>query len=1463
MLVIIGVYFLLVITMRLPFVQSFLGKRVAISLSERIGADVEVGRVDLGLFNRLIIDDWSIKDQKQQPMIQASRLSVKIELMPLFEGNVFISSIQLFGAKFHLYKQNERSQTNFQFLLDSLASKDTLSENKIKLRINSLIIRNASLSYHQWDKTPTPSRFNPYHLSFNNINAHIALYTLSEDSVNLQIKKFALQEQSGIDVKKISASLQASKSQANVKDLEIILPGSIVHFGNITANYRYDNQRIWIPSLQVKGNILSSTLNLSDLGAILPLFKRSKNKVLFNSSFGFTPTSIWVNQLNVASPTRSFVVVGSGSARKKATSWQWASNVEQLALSASGIRFIADNLGKSLQLPPEITRLGSIKFKGRVGGVGKNFSTKGQLYTDAGNASLMLGLYNNSFKCNLNTSSIQLDRITNDKQLGKITAHVDIEGKLYKGKPYTFTVSGLVPKFDFKGYTYQNITLKTKYHQGLLTGKIAIQDPNIDVTTEGTIRLLPTFSLADIVADVRKILPHKLHLTPLWNNTAFSFTVRSKVEGKSLADVVGNVDVENFLMKKDNEFFAIDKFNAVSVRTDGIQKIDIHSDFGHIALEGNYDYATLPRTLSNIVAHFLPTLPGLPKDKRITSNNFKVTAEIHQSDWLQKLFDVPLKINHPIALNGYIKDIDKTIDMSLSAPDFSYQNKPYALKNLHIFSPGDTLHIEGSLQQKRAANESLTLDLHALASDNKLASTLLFNNVGGFPVKGAINTEADFYQSEKGLPTAHIRIQPSEVIVADSTWHIAASQITYYDKHLMVDNFAIEHQNQYLKIDGRATTDAEDSLQLQLNNLDVEYVLNLVNFHSVDFSGWATGSVVFHSLLQSPVGMANLRVDKFKFQDGDMGTLEAYATYDHKDGDIKIQANAVDEQRGITQIDGYVSPIHEKLDLNVKADNTSLAFVHSFCKSFMSDINARGNGKVRVYGTFKDVNLEGNVIASGQMGIAPLHTTYTLSDAAIVLEPNHIRMINDTIYDKLGQTAIINGDVSHNYLKDIGYNIQIKATNFLAYDTNTFGDNTFYGTVYATGNCTIVGGEGETIIDVDATPEKGTVFVYNADEQNTVVDNAFIRWTHRAPILESEELNTDSHSVKKNILPFDIEGDLRLNLLINSNPNAQLKIIMDERSGDYISLFGSGVLRASYYNKGSFDIYGNYTVDNGVYKLTIQDIISRDFTFMPGGTIAFGGDPYAATLNLNASYLVNGVNLDDVNIGKSIAQNNIRVNCIMNITGTPAQPKVGFNIDLPTINPEAKQMIYNVINSEEEMNQQVIYLLTIGRFYTESANNANNEDVEEKNRTSLAMQSILSGTISQQLNNLLSSTLDNNNWNFGANISTGNEGWNNAEYEAMLSGRLLNNRLLINGQFGYRDKAATTTNSFIGDFDIRYLLFPNGNLAIKVYNQTNDRYFTRNSLNTQGIGIILKKDFFNLRDLFGLPRRKKYKSPTR
>jgi len=456
------------------------------------------------------------------------------------------------------------------------------------------------------------------------------------------------------------------------------------------------------------------------------------------------------------------------------------------------------------------------------------------------------------------------------------------------------------------------------------------------------------------------------------------------------------------------------------------------------------------------------------------------------------------------------------------------------------------------------------------------------------------------------------------------------------------------------------------------------------------------------------------------------------------------------------------------------------------------------------------------------------------------------------VYDVDGNSGILSGGIHHKHLTSMTFDLFVEADNLLAYDFKDFGESVFYGTVYASGDVAIHGRTDEIVIDCNVTPQKNTVFVYNASSPDAISNQEFIEWGSGS----ANSTNNFKPTIKNNpgTEEIDIPTDIYINFLVNCTPDATMRILMDSNTNDYINLYGNGTIRATFYNKGAFNMFGTYTVDHGTYGITIQNIIKKNFTFNRGGTIVFGGDPYNAALNLQAVYTVNGVSLSDLNIGNSFASNTIRVNCLMNIGGMPNSPQVDFDLEMPTVNADEQQMVRSIINGQQEMNQQVLYLLGIGRFYNQGQNNSGTDQAD---RTTLAMQSFLSGTLSTQINSLLNTVIKNDNWNFGANISTGNEGWHNAEYEGLISGRMLNNRLLLNGQFGYRDNARQATPSFIGDFDLQYLLFPNGNLALKVYNQTNDRYFTKSSLNTQGIGVIMKKDFNGIRDLFFTKKKKK------
>lgn len=63
-----------------------------------------IGRINIGLLNRIIIDDVLLDDQSGQEMLKVTRLSAKFDIMPFFKGKISISSVQLFGFNISLQK---------------------------------------------------------------------------------------------------------------------------------------------------------------------------------------------------------------------------------------------------------------------------------------------------------------------------------------------------------------------------------------------------------------------------------------------------------------------------------------------------------------------------------------------------------------------------------------------------------------------------------------------------------------------------------------------------------------------------------------------------------------------------------------------------------------------------------------------------------------------------------------------------------------------------------------------------------------------------------------------------------------------------------------------------------------------------------------------------------------------------------------------------------------------------------------------------------------------------------------------------------------------------------------------------------------------------------------------------------------------------------------------------------------
>ena len=1427
-------------------------------LSAKLGTSVGIQRMDFRLPGYVSLYHVNVKDQQGQDMLYAGRLSASVDLLPLMEGRISISTAQLFSVHAKLYQEHADSKPNFQFVLDSLASKDTTSTSPLDLRINSLIMRKSRVSYDQLDAENTDGRLNTRHLLLTDISSHLILKKLTKDSLNVNIKRLSFKEQSGLQVDRLGLRFEGGRSGCRLSDFILRMPGTDIQMGDIKAAYRFRGNHFVTPSLQYSGSIAPSTITLADIACLLPTLKTFQSTLSLSSHFEGHGEMLSIPSLSVGSTTGDIGLDLTASLHDILhANPKWNVVVNDLSLSANTVSFISKNIeGKDTQVPEAIVRLGNIHLTGTASGTGvSELQTRNQLSTEAGEIALNFALnQQRHFQGTIDTNGFQLQRLLNDNHFGQLSSNIKMEGSIPAQGDLSVNANGTVRLLEYNGYHYQNIQLNGQYTPQKMLGNVDIDDLHLGLHVAGAIVQSHRQKDIRLTATVNHCSPQAIHLSDRWGDASFTGRINADFTASSVNDAIGTLDLTDVSMVSSTERYTLQQLHVESGYQDDQHYMNIESDFGHAYIKGVFDYHTLPQSFTNYIAAKLPTLPGLSKVNPHTKNNFTIEAAIEKSDWLQQLLQIPLQLTLPLSLQGTVNDETRQITLECNIPQCSYDGGRYENSHIAILSPLNRLYYELRTTKKASDGHDLNLQVSGTAHNNLLTTQLEWDKQAQERMSGKVTAQASFSKSLDGIPTANIHIAPSSLIINNAQWDIAPAYITYSDKQLDVSNFTISHEQQFLSLKGVASMSAEDSLSVQMRDIDVDYVLNLVGFDAVDFGGRATGGGNLRALFGDFEADGLLTVHQFTFEHGRMGTLNAQVAWNRDDQQIDIHALADDGPDALTHVEGYVSPKRNFIDLGIKADGTHLDFARSFTSSFISSVEGHGQGEVRLAGPLDAINLTGQLVLNGRAHVSTLNCDYEMRNDTLDLIPNEIEMHHCIIYDSHGQPGTLTGAIHHKELTNLTFDLYIQAQNLLAYDFRDFGDDTFYGTVYANGEVAIHGREGSVLIEADVTPQKGTVFVYNAASPDAISNQEFIQWGTTADSYKTFDNNTAETVAAPQAQAADsFRSDLTMRLKINATPDATIRLLMDERTNDYITLRGSGDLHTSYYNKGGFTMFGTYRVSEGTYGLTIQNIIHKNFVFREGGTIVFGGDPYDAALNLQAQHTVNGVSLSDLNVGRSFS-NTVRVNCLMNITGQPRQPLVDFDLEMPNVNADEQQMVRSIINSEEEMNQQVVYLLAVGRFYPQGANNAT-ETEDSPSKTSLAMQSLLSGTLSGQINNLLGQVIKSNNWNFGANISTGDEGWNNAEYEGLVSGRLLNNRLLINGQFGYRDNATTANPSFIGDFDIRYLLYPNGNLALKVYNQTNDRYFTRSSLNTQGIGLIMKKDFNGISDLLGIKRK--------
>ncbi len=118
--------------------------------------------------------------------------------------------------------------------------------------------------------------------------------------------------------------------------------------------------------------------------------------------------------------------------------------------------------------------------------------------------------------------------------------------------------------------------------------------------------------------------------------------------------------------------------------------------------------------------------------------------------------------------------------------------------------------------------------------------------------------------------------------------------------------------------------------------------------------------------------------------------------------------------------------------------------------------------------------------------------------------------------------------------------------------------------------------------------------------------------------------------------------------------------------------------------------------------------------------------------------------------------------------------------------------------------------------------------------------------VSNQLSNWLSQI--SKDFDIGFVYRPDSKDINSQEVQVALSTQLLNDKVMINGNFGVGDPSIYYGKSIAGDFDLEYKITEK--IRFKVFNRFNNIYTGRGTPYTQGLGIFYKQDFNKFSDLF-------------
>ncbi|MBQ3656599.1 MAG: translocation/assembly module TamB [Bacteroidales bacterium] len=1474
----------------IPPVNSAVTGIVSTILSQKYSSEISISHLYIDPFSLSVwLKEVLVKDQTADTLLYAKRLHANLDKFDTETLTFEFKKVDLKEVTVKLI-QDTSQKFNFDFFIPEDSTEiveEDSSKTPFKIIARDIALENINFTLRTPTSEMPPKDFQMDYnnLVFRDINLFVKDFSLDDSlNINALIRHLEAKEKCGFFLKNLSTVLDFSTKGITLENLNIMTDETDFYSDKTILKFNgFQEFGDNLSNIVTETNILENTkVGFNDIGHFVPEVYSTDITAGISGKISGKIGCLDIKRLKLSLTDSTTLKINAFlKGLPDMDKFYFRLDTAVLSTSSADIRALHSPISKNtplFDLPDFLDGLGIVKLCAKSSGSINKLSLNAVLRSKLGNLKTKIRLNNTNKFIDINglidAGGMNLAAIAGPNSgLGILSARFDTIGvKIFPNGTISGIAKGGIDSASFNGYNYKNIIVNGDFTDKLFNGKLAVNDPNLDVKFSGKADISDKMNF-DFVLDVMNVDLKALNFMTD-SVDRIKFAMAAKFSGNSLDNFNGNVVLtEPFEYQRDNDTLVVNSLALKSYIDQyknnlPIRNLRIDSDFFAAELKGLVQTEQMQKIAGNLIYMIFPSLKGSEKEavtrkKRQRygfddpnfvnnyDNRFEFEFFTGDTKKLTNFFLPGLSISQGTHLGASVNARRGQTYFVLETDSVVYGD--YSAENILIRASAkhDTLDFGLDISRFCLLDEELMKPhLGISAKHDTAAISLGWNNTNEklSVIKG------NFYMlpqlAENKFPVLKFAFENSDFNFFDTDFKILPSVITMDSTAFEVENFRIailgendKNDNYDFSINGKISEDASDKISIGISEFDISILEKFIP--GISFKGLFNGDFSVskvYSLRDGglPVVEMHASSEKLNIEGIDLKNLSADALLNEKDSIINLNISTLkrknDTIKAISAYGNYDFKT-ERADLGLDLNDLPLNYFKKFFENYLQTSKySLLTGHARVIGKLDNPLINAALtLHGGYFKIQYLGTQYDLNDSmAITLDNKLIKLSKTKFYSGKGTgIAYLDGILTHNNFNNFNMNVNLSCKNFMVLNAKETDSSAFWGKAYTSGAIKI-SGDPMRMINIEAkvkTDKNTQVFLplYMASEVATDWD--FITFTNPST-------DTEIHRQKADL------SDIKMNFNLEVTPDAEVHVLMDETGGNNLNVSAKGNLRLDVSGSGDFNMYGTLNVVKGDYLFTMQHMLSKKFEITSGGSLRWNGDPLDAIVDLSASYRLRKVNLYNLMVEESYRNKKVPVRCFLNMKGDLMQPKVSFNVKVEENSDVVQGQLDNL--DEGNINKQAMSLLLLNQFQPlpglKSSENSMFSDINPGE------------LVSNQLNHWLSDISDK--VDVGVNYQIG-DGNTTSEFDVAVSTQLLDDRVNVSTNFGVggtsQNQAANRANNVVGEVEVDVKLNKSGGVQLKVYNKANDDELDQAPY-VQGVGVIFKRDFDRIR-LFG--RRKK------